>query len=111
MAYATAADLAAALRIAVTPANSATLQGCVDAAAEEIDLDLDIVDPPAPLPNPAPAVVRQVNIARAVEWFKASDAAFGGVGYADIGILRTPTDGFARHSATILPYKAQWGIG
>ena len=103
MAYATAADLAAALRIAVTPANTDQLTACVDAAAEEIDLDLDIVDPPAPLPDPPPAVIRQVNIARAVEWWKAADAAFGGVGYADIGILRTNPDGFARHSATILP--------
>lgn len=41
MAYATVDELAAALRIAVTPANTAALQSCLDAAALQIDTAID----------------------------------------------------------------------
>jgi hypothetical protein len=109
MAYATPEQLAAALRVTVTPKNSDWLQSCVDAAASEIDHDLDRF-PDDPLPVPPPALVVQVNVARGVEWFKANDAAFGGVGFADTGILTVPNDGFARHSAALIPLHQQFGI-
>lgn len=109
MAYATVDQLAAALHISVTVKNTDDLQRCVDAAAEQIDHDLDrLVDDP--LPVPAPAIVVSINIAYAVEVFKANDAAFGGVGFADTGILTVPNDGFARHSAALVPYRQQFGI-
>jgi hypothetical protein len=44
MAYATVDELAAALRIAVTPANTAALQSCLDAAALQIDTVIDRAD-------------------------------------------------------------------
>ena len=96
------------MRLQVTAKNSAWLESCLDAAASEIDHALDRVDP---LPVPAPALVTQVNVARAVEWFKASDATFGGVGFADTGILTVPKDSFARHAATLLPLKQLFGVG
>jgi hypothetical protein len=107
-AYATIAELAEALRIRVTPDNTALLQACVDAPAAEIDAWLDRTDP---LPAPVPALVVRVNVNRGVEWFKASDAAFGVIGFNDIGALRAPKDGFARHAVTLMAYKQQWGVG
>jgi hypothetical protein len=107
MAYASPDELAAALRVQVTPKNSALLQSCVNAAASEIDHALDRLDP---LPTPVPDLVVRVNVDRGVEWFKASDAAFGGVGFADTGILRVPTDGFSRHAVTLTPLRQQFGV-
>lgn len=49
MAYATVDELAAALRIAVTAANTEALQTCLDAAAIEID---DTIDAPAEIALP-----------------------------------------------------------
>jgi hypothetical protein len=109
MAYCTVDQLAAALHIAVTAKSQDLLQSCIDAAAEEIDHDCDRL-PDDPFADPAPAVVVRVNVDRGVEWYKASDAAFGGVGFADTGILTVPTDGFARHSADLIPYRQQFGI-
>lgn len=105
--YATVAQLAAAIRIRVTDDNRAALQRCLDAAAEEIDADLDRLDP---LPVPTPAAITATNIARAVEWWKAADAAYGIIGFEDTGAIRAPRDGFARHAATLTPWKQQWGV-
>lgn len=109
MAYATADQLAAALRVTVGPKNSELLQLSVDAAAQEID---HYLDRPAddPLPTPAPALATMGNIARGVEWYKANDAAFGAVGFADIGVLSAPADPFARHAKTLLPLKLRFGV-
>lgn len=107
MAYATPEQLATAMHMTATPLNTAQLESCLEAAATEIDQVCDRVEP---MPEPAPDLVVQVNIARGVEWMKAADAAFGGVGYADIGILKTPPDGMMRHMVTLLPFKQQWGL-
>jgi hypothetical protein len=108
MAYATADDLAEALRIRVTPTNQQMLDDCLDAAAGEIDFDLDRGD--VPLPLPVPAEVKRCNVNRAVEWFKAADAAYGIVGFEQVGLLHAPKDGFARHAVTITAYKIGWGV-
>jgi hypothetical protein len=109
MAYATVDQLAAALRTQVTAKNSAQLQDCLDAASEEIDHQLGRpVD--APLPDPPPDVVSQTCVARAVEWWKASDAAFGALGFDGTGVLTAPKDAFARHAANLIPYQATFGI-
>ena len=110
MAYATVDELAAALRVQVTVKNQELLQSCLDAAASEIDHAVDRL-PSDPLPDPAPALAVQVNVARGVEWFKAADATFGGVGFAETGILRVPADSFARHAKTLIPLKQQFGVG
>ena len=104
--YATAAELADALHTRVTPTNEPTLQSCVDAASQEADhwLDTDVPQ------THTPALLHVVVLARAVEWAKANDAAFGIIGYADIGALRAPRDGFGRHASALLPMKVGWGI-
>jgi len=107
VAYATVAELAAALRIQVTPANQDGLQACLDAAAIEIDDALDRVDPL----DPADALVNRVNLLRGVEWFKANDAAFGVIGVSDTGTLQAPRNTFSRHAIALLPRKQQWGVG
>jgi hypothetical protein len=114
MAYATVEELAAALRITVTPANQATLQSCLDAAAIEIndavDWPLEVQpliadqDPPNPLLN-------RTNILRGVEWWKANDAAFGLIGVSETGSLQAPRNTMRRHAITLLPLKQQWGVG
>ena len=55
MAYATPDQLAVALDIRVTPANTDLLEACLEAAAAEIDHTLDRIDP---LPDPAPELGR-----------------------------------------------------
>ncbi len=110
MAYATADELAAALRIQVTVKNSDLLDACLAAAAVEIDhACARWPDDPLPVTPPDP-VANRVNVNRAVEWFKASDAAFGGVGFADTGILTVPKDGFGRHAANLIPLTQQFGV-
>jgi hypothetical protein len=89
--YATAEDLAAAVRVQVTVKNQDKLDSCVAAASEEIDHGHVI-------PDPTPALAHEVCIARGVEWWKANDAAFGAVG------------GFARHEAALIPYQVTFGI-
>ena len=104
MAYATTQELADALRITLTAANTATLQACLDAAAVEIDDALagsEIVNPPN-------ALVNRVNVLRGVEWWKANDAAFGAP--ATAAGLELPASSFARHSATLTPLKSAFGV-
>jgi hypothetical protein len=110
MAYATVDELATALRVTVTVKNQDLLDACLEAAGEEIDhacarrSDDPLPDtPPDPLAN-------RVNVNRGVEWFKANDAAFGGVGFADTGILKVPNDGFERHAVALIPLTQQFGV-
>lgn len=108
MAYATVEELAGALRIRANPENTPTLQACLDAAAAEIDHDTDrFADDPIPEGDP---LANRVNIVRAVEWFKANDAAFGVIGFDQTGALTAPRDGFNRHAYALTPLKEQWGI-
>jgi hypothetical protein len=107
VAYATVDELAAALRIQVTPANQAGLQACLDAAAIEIDDTLDRVEPL----DPTDALANRVNLLRGVEWFKANDAAFGVIGVSDTGTLTAPRNTFSRHATALLPRKELFGIG
>ena len=107
MAYATVEELAGALRVRVTAENRPGLQACLDAAAVEIDHEID-----APLDDPTGTdpLANRVNIARAVEWYKAQDAAYGVIGMAETGALMAPRDGFNRHAYALTPIKRQWGI-
>jgi hypothetical protein len=105
VAYATVDQLAAALRVPVSAANTAALQTCLDAAAEEIDHAVARLEP---IPDGDPLAER-VNILRGVEWFKANDAAFGILGF-DETALRTPRNSFLRHRSALVPLKQQWGV-
>lgn len=111
MVYATAEQLAAAVRLPssqVEPRRD-DLESCIAAASAEIDHELD--RPTGwELPTPAPALVVQVCLARAVEWWKSSDVAFGALGFDNTGVLTAPRDTFARHAATLIPLKIGHGV-
>lgn len=101
-------ELAQALRVVQTATNEPALQACLDAAAEEVDHAVD-----RPVDNPIPdgdQLANRVNLVRAVEWWKANDAAFGVVGYDGTGSLMAPRDAFNRHAWTLAPLKRGWGI-
>jgi hypothetical protein len=103
VAYATIAELAAALRIPVTAAIQADLEACLDAAATEIDNAVgDIVNPADPLLN-------RINVLRGVEWWKANDASVGSPAMAK-GTMIAPPSSFAPHSATLTPLKSAFGV-
>jgi hypothetical protein len=105
MAYATADQLAEALRTKVTAANQQLLDDCLAAAATEIDSELT-----GPVAPPVPELVSRTNVNRAVEWYKAADAAYGMVGFEQVGVIQAPRDGFNRHAAALLPLKTSWGV-
>lgn len=108
MAYATVEELAERLRTRVTAQNRDVLQSCLDAAAEEIDA---YVDRPEEDPlSPTDPLAHETNVARAVEWFKAPDAAFGLIGYTETGTLQAPRDDFMRHAIRLTPLKRQFGL-
>jgi hypothetical protein len=107
MAYAEIAELAAALRIQVTSANSEQLQTCLDAAAIEID---DALDRTEVLETGQLPLANRVNILRGVEWYKANDAAFGVLGVSDTGTLTAPRNTMRRHAIALLPLKQQFGL-
>lgn len=108
MAYAEAADLAAALRIRL-PDDTALLDACLEAAAEEIDGYLDRGT--AAMPSPVPSAVTRCNVNRAVEWYKATDAYTGTVGSDQAGEYPVqPGDGFLRHTWAIRRWKIGWGL-
>ena len=65
---------------------------------------------PAPITETANPLANRVNVLRAVEWYKAQDAAFGVIGFDQTGALQAPRDGFNRHAYTLTPLKQQWGI-
>jgi len=108
MGYCTVEELAAGVRIRVTPENGELLQLCVDAAAQEIDHEVDRPDDD-PIPD-GDALANRVNVLRGVEWYKANDAAFGVIGFDQTGALEAPRDGFLRHAYTLTPLKRQWGL-
>lgn len=108
MAYATVDELAQVLHTRVTTENTAFLQACLDAAAEEIDAWADrLEDDPIPPTDP---LAHHSNLSRAVEWYKSADAAFGAIGYTETGTLRAPRDDFARHAIRLQPLKTGYGL-
>lgn len=106
MAYATVEQLAEALEIRATEENNQLLNDCLTAAATEIDHFLEWTE----VVDPTEGLLVRTNVNRAVEWFKAPAAYNGGVGYSDTGVLATPSSGFERHAAALLPYKTDWGV-
>lgn len=105
MPYATRDELAEALRIAVTPGNTAALDACLEAASIEIDDAIDVASP-----APANALLNRTNVLRAVEWYKANDAAFGAPAGGSAALEVAPSSSFARHAATLLPLKTTFGV-
>ena len=99
------------LRTKVTAENSPVLQRCIDAAQQEASTEgIDSPDAVYVAEALDTALGETVVLMRAVEWFKANDAAFGVIGSADVGALRAPADGFARHASALLPLRARFGV-
>lgn len=108
MAYATVDQLAAVMRLTVTVKNQEFLQQCLDAAAQEIDHYCGrFAESPLPVDD---ALAGLVNVVRGVEWYKANDAVFGGVGFADVGILTVPKDSFGRYAQALTPHLQTFGV-
>lgn len=57
------------------------------------------------------ALAKEVNMLRAVEWWKSNDAAWNVLADTSGAGLRLPKNTFARHAATLLPLKQRFGIG
>jgi len=100
-AYATAQQLADAMRVTLNTSNQDLFDSCLAAAADEIDHELD-----GPLVYPVSDLVIRTNVNRAQEWVKANDTPFGVLGLEQTG-LYTPKDGFSRHAANLLPLKGK----
>src|SRR5262245_45764770 len=96
------------MRLTVTVKNQAALQKCLDGAAQEIDHYCNRFAT-SPLPTDDP-LAGEINIFRAVEWYKAADAAFGGVGFADLGVITVPKDSFGRYATALTPLVQQFGV-
>jgi hypothetical protein len=109
MSYATVDQLAAALRIRVTPENTDALQAKLDAAAVQCDqfMSRPVDDP---LPEPAPAGVVEANVLVAVDLWKAADAAFGVLGFEQIGTVRVSPGSVTRVESLLVPYKIGWAV-
>lgn len=108
MAYASVEELAGALGIRLTTENTAPLQACLDAAAIEIDHTIAATED-API-DPTNALANRVNLVRGVEWWKANDAAFGVIGFDQVGSLQAPRDSFSRHQKSLVPIKQRFGV-
>ena len=106
MSYATPEELAGALGVRMTAENAEPLQACLDAAAMEIDHYVDRTEPLA-VPN---ALANRVNLVRGVEWWKTNDAAFGVIGFDQMGSLQAPRDSFKRHQKDLTPLKERFGV-
>jgi hypothetical protein len=106
--YASADELAAALRVPVSPKNQDLLERSVESASVEIEHHCGrAVDDPIPADDP---LAHMVCIARGVEWFKVNDSAYGVIGFDATGVLAAPRDGFARHAANLVPLVQSFGI-
>jgi hypothetical protein len=103
-------DLATALRITVTDGNREALQRRLDAADAECLAEVDPYSDAPLVPANGQALYDSTVLQRAVEWWKANDAAFGIVGFSESGGLRAPRDGFDRHAAVLSPLVQQWGL-
>jgi hypothetical protein len=114
MAYATVEEVAWALHLTRPPTGEdlEALEACIDAAGAEVDTWVDWPEGPDPdsWTEAQLALVNRVTVLRAVEWWKANDAAFGLIGTAELGQLRAPRDGFDRHRLTLYSLKQQWGV-
>lgn len=110
--YASVAELAQLLRVNANDRHNALMR-VLKAAADEIDDEIGTVDIDGmtlPYSNP-PALVRTVNIDRAVEHWKQSQAPWGIVGLGDDGTTAySAKDSWDRHAHKLAALKASWGI-
>ena len=82
------------------------------AAADEIDAEIgpeDIDLATTPYSNP-PAIVREVNLERAVEHWRQEQSPFGIVGIGDGVPTYTARDTWDRHAHKLAILKGSWGL-
>ena len=109
--YASVDELARLLRVNATQRHNALMRA-LKAAAFEIDSEVgtaDITGAATPYSNP-PALVREVNLERAVEHWKQAETPFGIVGLGDLQSVYTARDTWDRHAHKLAPLKASWGL-
>lgn len=110
--YASVSELAQLLRVSASDRHN-DLMRVLKTAASEIDSEIgtaDILGGTVPYSNP-PAIVREVNLERAVEHWRQSQAPFGIVGLGDEGqVAYTARDSWDRHAHKLAVLKGGWGI-
>lgn len=109
--YADVAELARLLRVSASDRHD-SLMRVLKSAAIEIDSEIgtaDINGVATPYSNP-PAVVREVNLERAVEHWQQMQSPFGLVGLGDVGAVYTARDSWDRHAHKLAVLKGGWGI-
>ena len=88
----------------------AQAQACLDASAHEIDVYLSYIEVPPVLTGGPLAIVTETNYARASEYWRANP--FGALSQGvDVAPVLTARDSFARHRATLMTLKTDWGVG
>lgn len=110
--YASVSELAALLRVSATARHN-SLMRVLKSAADEIDAEIgptDINTDTLPYSNP-PAIVRQVNLERAVEHWKQEQSWFGLVGISpEQPAERIARDTWDRHAHKLAILKGSWGF-
>jgi hypothetical protein len=92
-------------------ANPRLVEVCT-AASDAIDLCLDRVDDQGRLIrfDPVPAMIHEIALALAVDWWKQPDATFGIVGLNETGAVRISRDLIGRYRHDLTPFMFRWGV-
>ena len=110
--YASVSELALLLRVNETTRHN-SLMRVLKSAADEIDSEIgttDINGDTTPYSNP-PAVVREVNLERAVEHWQQGQSPFGLIALGESGLTAyTARDSWDRHAHKLALLKASWGL-
>lgn len=111
MAYATVDELQFRLRIDnPTKLQLAGLQRVLDAAAGEIDWFLGTTVNPLVYDAEEVAIVTEVNLRRALEFWHEGLVAYGTQGLGSDVPLRAPRVPFERHAAALAPLRHSWPV-
>lgn len=109
--YASTSELATLVRVQESQRHDSLIR-VLKAAAAEIDSEIgtaDINGTSLPYSNP-PALVREVNLERAVEHWKQMQSPFGVIGMGEEIVPYTARDTWDRHAHKLMPLKGHWGI-
>ena len=109
--YAAVSDLALLLNVSATVRHDDLLRA-LKAAADEIDHEVGTVDirgNTTPYSNP-PAIVREVNLDRAVEHWHQTLSPFGVINLGEQGAAYTARDTWDRHAHKLSILNNSWGL-
>lgn len=109
MAYAEATELARILNIRTPTADQTTaLERVLDVAASEIDAEIDL-DPDTGSIGVYGALVEQVNLQRAAEWWALQPVPLNVIG-GDMGSTHLSKNSWEKYAHMLAPLKDQWGL-